>query len=494
MEVRAAPVSAGPTHGRLEATRRLAVLDEMRVPYHVREDDSPWQRIGVPDGGPALHWYVAPGGVLDAPHRLGPMPMCVAVAPEPAVADLRSRLGSEWHEEQPIATADGRQIGAIWRASDRSTIVPFDPDGVMESVRSERYRETDRGPVGALTPAARRVYYGLRPLMPRRAQIAMRRLFTRLQSRRAFPRWPAEPSLHDFSEQLLQWVADAAGEPVPCIAAWPDGHGWALVMTHDVEHAAGRDAIERVRAVERAHDVRSSWNLVPERYEVADALVARLRADHCEVGVHGLRHDGRDFASPATLRRRLPEIRRWADRWGAVGFRAPAMHRHWTWMPALGFDYDSSYPDTDPYEPMPGGCCFWLPFFNRGMVELPVTLPQDHTVLTILRQRGSILETKTDLLRTRGGMALLIVHPDYMLEDDALALYDGFLARYADDPRVWRARPQDVSDWWRQRAASTLVRVDGRWEVRGPGADRARIAWAVPTASDRPIDQLDHAA
>jgi hypothetical protein len=46
-------------------------------------------------------------------------------------------------------------------------------------------------------------------------------------------------------------------------------------------------------------------------------------------------------------------------------------------MPLLVFDYDSSYPDTDPYEPPPGGCCTWLPYFNEELIELPITLAQD---------------------------------------------------------------------------------------------------------------------
>ena len=51
-------------------------------------------------------------------------------------------------------------------------------------------------------------------------------------------------------------------------------------------------------------------------------------------------------------------------------------------MPRLGFEYDSSYTDTDPYEPQPGGCCSYLPYFNESLVELPITLPQDHTVFS----------------------------------------------------------------------------------------------------------------
>src|SRR5207248_2637619 len=120
--------------------------------------------------------------------------------------------------------------------------------------------------------------------------------------------------------------------------------------------------------------------------------------------------------SERTLRERLPEIRRWADRWGAVGFRSPATHRAWSLMPLLGFDYDSSYPDTDPFEPQSGGCCSVLPYFNGDLVELPITLPQDHTLFVILGRRDErVWVEKADAVRRLGGMALLITHPDYML-------------------------------------------------------------------------------
>ena len=59
-------------------------------------------------------------------------------------------------------------------------------------------------------------------------------------------------------------LAGITGEPVPCIAPWPDGHTWALVLTHDVEQAEGFAAVGPVVDLERAHGLRSSWNLVPQ--------------------------------------------------------------------------------------------------------------------------------------------------------------------------------------------------------------------------------------
>ena len=80
-------------------------------------------------------------------------------------------------------------------------------------------------------------------------------------------------------------------------------------------------------------------------------------------------------------------MRLYRDRWQARGFRSPAMIRHAAGIERLGFDYDTSYRDTDPYQPQAGGCCTWLPFFNSRVVELPITLAQDHTLFEILGER-----------------------------------------------------------------------------------------------------------
>jgi len=51
------------------------------------------------------------------------------------------------------------------------------------------------------------------------------------------------------------------------------------------------------------------------------------------------------------------------------------------------------------------------------MVELPITLTQDRTLFVILRRDEPLWREKVKFLRARGGMALTIVHPDYMLDD-----------------------------------------------------------------------------
>jgi hypothetical protein len=322
-------------------------------------------------------------------------------------------------------------------------------------------------------------------LLPRRTQLALRRVFARRQGQPAFPAWPIEHSLHDMYSWLFATVTGMAGRPVPWLDPWPAGRAWAMVLTHDVETDVGYADLGLLRDRERAHGYRSSWNFVPERYDVDEDTLDDLRDEGCEIGVHGLRHDGRDLGSARLLDQRLPAIRAYADTWGAVGFRSPGTQRSWELMPRLGFDYDSSYPDTDPYEPQPGGCCTYLPFFNEQMVELPITLPQDHTMFEILGHAdGELWTTKARDIRTRGGMVLVLTHPDYARNEGVALAWKQLLDEFADDDSVWQALPREVASWWRRRHASSVTMDGDRWIVEGPAAGEARIRLtASPAAS-----------
>ena len=71
----------------------------------------------------------------------------------------------------------------------------------------------------------------------------------------------------------------------------------------------------------------------------------------------------------------------------------------------MRFDFDSSFSDTDPYEPQPGGTCSVFPFFLSDMIELPYTLPQDHTLLHILKRDPlPVWTTKAQWIAQMGGM------------------------------------------------------------------------------------------
>jgi hypothetical protein len=146
-------------------------------------------------------------------------------------------------------------------------------------------------------------------------------------------------------------------------------------------------------------------------------------------------------------------------------------------MPQLQFDYDSSYSDTAPFEPQAGGCCTWLPYKLGGdLVELPITLVQDHTLFDLLGHGDARLWLeKAHFLRDRGGMALLLTHSDYVENGHLVDSYRRLLEEFAGDVSAWKALPREVSDWWRRRDRSTLQERDGGWSVVGPAEGDARV-------------------
>jgi len=412
-------------------------------------------------------------------YRLGSFTFFGHVAPDAAALAMLPQAARGWHPAESIRAADGRRVAAIWRDTDGNVFLPFDPGEVMRLFWSEGYRDVRRSALAAAgRAAALRGYYLARPALPRPVQLALRRRFTRLQAASPFPRWPIEDSLHDFYDWLFALIAGLANGPVPFLSLWPGGRSWALVLTHDVETAAGLRDMNLLRAPERARGYRSSWNFVGARYHVDDESVRSLQDDGCEIGVHGLRHDGRDLAG-RFMDERLPAMWEHASRWNAVGFRSPATHRKWELMHRLGFDYDSSYPDTDPYEPQPGGCCTFLPYFNHGTVELPITLPQDHTLFTILQHADAGLWLrKAGHIRDRGGMVLVLTHPDYAHDQRLADGYRALLGTFADDSTAWHALPREVAAWWRGRAASTIRGRGDGWSIDGPASGTGRVCFA----------------
>jgi peptidoglycan/xylan/chitin deacetylase (PgdA/CDA1 family) len=462
----------------LVATHPFALFDYFRVPYTVEARSGDVGSIEA-DGGRVI-WPVRGAGAAGRRGRwlVGESPIYATLCDEQTVARWKRDAGGTWTEVVAIREVGGATSGAVWRNDSGTLVLPFDPGDAMLSCWSEAYTtEAGAARVG-LKSAALRSYYTVRPLLPRPAQLALRRAFSRVQARAAFPRWPIETGLHDLYDTLFGWFAETLGGALPGLSPWPRGKSWALVLTHDVEHADGYRAMPIMRDIEQRLGYRSAWYLVPERdYEVDDATVQDLRDGGFEVGVHGLHHDGRDLV-PSVLPGRLGAIQRWRDRWQAVGFRSPATHRDWEAMPRLGFDYDSSSFDTDPFEPQSGGCCTWLPFHNSDLIELPMTLTMDHTVFVILRRGGSLWEEKTELLRRRGGMALLLTHPDYMQDPGRLAAYQRFLEAHATDETAWRALPCEVSAWWRRRSESSIdVSAERGMRIVGPAADDGEIVF-----------------
>lgn len=297
----------------------------------------------------------------------------------------------------------------------------------------------------------KRMYYILKPLLPRVLTRFLRQHYQNPKQVAKQILWPIEDHYVKFLWNVLAEVLKSVPNVKPA-PLWPDGHRFAFILTHDVEDADGQKFIPAVADLEEEFGFRSSFNFVPERYPIDLGLVDELRQRGFEIGIHGLKHDGKLFSSRKEFERRAARINKYLREFDAVGFRSPLTHRNPEWMQALNIEYDLSFFDADPFEPIPGGTMNVYPFFIGHFVELPYTLVQDYTLTAVLNQHTpNLWLDKVEFLREVHGMVLLNSHPDYLRSPENFRIYSAFLSAMHIQNDAWHALPRDAACWWRVR-------------------------------------------
>lgn len=300
-----------------------------------------------------------------------------------------------------------------------------------------------------------RVYYHIKPIIPRSLQILLRRQIV-LRKRKLHKHvWP---------------IDERAGEKPANWNGWPEQKKFAFVIMHDVDTEVGHRKCRELMRIDEEMGFHSSFNFVPERYAVSPELRRDLVQRGFEVGVHGLKHDGKLFLSREKWPQFAARINNYLKEWGSSGFVSPSMHRKLDWMHDLSIEYDASSFDTDPFEPQPEGVSTIFPFRVSGVngqpgyVELPYTLSQDFTLYVLMNEQNiDIWKKKLDWIASRGGMALFISHPDYMnftknkcrLGEYPMHFYREFLEYVKEQYKgvYWNALPREMARFWKATEA-----------------------------------------
>ena len=292
-------------------------------------------------------------------------------------------------------------------------------------------------------------YYLAKPAIPLRVRLALRRVLANQLRRRYTNTWP-------INEAACKVPANWPG--------WPEGKKFAFTLTHDVEGKKGLDRSRELADLEIELGFRSAFNFVPEgEYRVAESLREFLTANGFEVGVHDLHHDGSLYRSRESFRSGVQKINQYVEKWGVEGFRSGFMRHNLRWLDEVKVLYDSSTFDTDPFEPQPDGVETIFPFWvsqdgQHGYVEIPYTLPQDSTLFLLLKENSiDIWKRKLDWVAQKGGLALVIVHPDYIgfngqkrIGEYSQQLFRDLLEYVADrySDQCWFALPKEVAHYF----------------------------------------------
>ncbi len=294
-------------------------------------------------------------------------------------------------------------------------------------------------------------YYTVKPLVPRKAQVFLRRRLAEFKRNRYRHHWPINHSLGDAPEK---W------------SGWPENKKFALVLRHDVDTQKGYDSIPLLIDIEKQYGLKSSFNIVPERYNVYPEILEYIREQGFEINVHGLKHDGKLFKDITIFNQSAVEINKYLLEWDSRGFTAPSMICNLEWLHKLNIDHSTGTIDSDPFEPDPTPSTTIFPFtvnhHNNGnfFIEMPLTMPQDHTLFIILKEKNiSIWKKKLKWIVEKGGMALMNTHPDYMSfsdkkcgpEEYPVSLYTEFLEHVFSHyiGMFWNTQPDELARFWK---------------------------------------------
>jgi hypothetical protein len=359
--------------------------------------------------------------------------------------------------------------------------LPFLFSEVIENLRLERYQSQPF----AKSELLRRLYYMVRGRLPVSLRRQLQKAYFSDWKTLPFPSWPVDFTVDSLHRELLRLLMEVgAVKKVPFIWFWPEGARSCLIMTHDVETVVGRDFSSALMDLDDSFGIKASFQVIPEgSYSVPDDYVSEIRRRQFEFNIHDLNHDGNLYRKRQEFERRAERINAYVRSYGARGFRAGSMYRRQDWYDVFQFSYDMSVPSVAHLEPMRGGCCTVMPYLIGNILELPLTLTQDYSLLHIFNDYSiEFWKRQLALVGAQNGLMSFIVHPDYLIERRAQKVYESLL-HYLNGAivaeHIWAALPGDVDRWWRARSQMSLVRRGDTWEIVGAESEKARLAFAV---------------
>ena len=458
----------------------LSILSEYaafwKVPYTLRSQidgkpifftSSPWKEIDTQDYRPVIISPTRIEGAREIARHFGldvtfkETPVRLPISPGVSVS-LQTRLYQfSGHDLEPVLK-DGENI--LVNKILGSAVFILSVDLVSEYHRL-MYGRMDENPNWRFRLLTRMPFsYRLIPSSIRNRFFKAKRSVTAFREELLGP-------IEFLRSLFLASLAIASKDPIPIIGFWRRGKSYALAVSHDVETQLGlEDGAGRLIEVEKELGIRSTWNLPTNRYPLSSQLVIAL-AQNGEVGGHDTKHDGRLFFAGITDKldrvKRCRERLEFLSRRPVRGFRAPLLQHSRELVETLGkagYEYDSSMPSWEPLSPTslkPHGVGTVFPFLISGLVEIPVSMPQDHQLirvggLGVAAAVDQLLEVSRWIRKT-GGACVLLVHPDYEFgQEEGRDEYLRLLTSFRSDPACDIMTLGEMARWWIYRQESYI--------------------------------------
>lgn len=221
-----------------------------------------------------------------------------------------------------------------------------------------------------------------------------------------FPIWPLDLSA-DFLADLIDGQRSAfASGPTP------------VVLTHDLDSEEGlENLVSMFLDLEEEMGARSTSYVVPFAWKLDCSLLDEVKRRGHGLGIHGYDHSNRTpFLRTEERVGRLQAARDIVDRYQITGYRSPSLLRTRELLRdlAMFYRYDSSIPTSGGLFPVPNnGCASARPFRIGSIIEIPITLPRDGSLLFLGYRPDEILEmwiSCAELIARSGGVVTLLTH------------------------------------------------------------------------------------
>ncbi|GEM_PF-2403197 len=208
-----------------------------------------------------------------------------------------------------------------------------------------------------------------------------------------------------------------------------------LIVTHDIDTWKGLQNANRLQSIENDLGIQSTWFVASEEYHIPK-VIAKDLSGNSNIGSHDTRHDGKliHIRERSKIVERLRRSRLELENRFDVPikrFRSPLLQFSANILSALkeaGYDSDYSLPSWEPVHPstMKGfGLESFQTFEISKVVEIPLTLYQDHQLLNIIGltpvQATRHWLEQAKFIRAYDGDIVLLVHPDYEFSKDLTA-------------------------------------------------------------------------
>jgi peptidoglycan/xylan/chitin deacetylase (PgdA/CDA1 family) len=264
-----------------------------------------------------------------------------------------------------------------------------------------------------------------------------------------------------LSIDVLRFVLLRAIETITNSKIWKEnwsGKRCAILFTHDVETREGLLRAKRLKKLENKYDLQSAWFIPSKRYCLDNEIVQEL-ANHGEIGSHDTKHDAKLANLPVqALDKRLSQSKADLEKMAnqsVRAFRSPLLQYNLNIIEALKksrYSYDLSIPTWEPKHPStmkPHGIETAFPLIINGLNEIPLTLPQDHQLLSFCNlSLDEIVENwlKTfSLIKSIGGLCTILVHPDYAFADGNMHSYERLLNSLSSNKDACIMLPQEIN-------------------------------------------------